>query len=53
MSEIRHKWLDEYFGERPQIKKPYENLLGYNIPFPWKCVVEKLLVENEQLKSNA
>ncbi len=45
MAEIRHPWLDEYFDERPQLKKPYENLLGYDIPFIWKCVVEKLLVE--------
>ena len=48
MAEIRHTWLDEYFDERPQLKKPYENLLGYDIPFIWKCVVEKLLVERDE-----
>ena len=48
MAEIRHTWLDEYFDERPQLKKPYENLLGYDIPHIWKCVVEKLLAERDE-----
>ncbi len=47
MSEIRHKWLDEYFADRPQLPEPYKNLLGYDIPVAWKNVVEKLLAERD------
>lgn len=50
MSEIRHRWLDEYFSDRPQLPKPCENIWGYSIPPAWKNVVEKLLSERGALE---
>lgn len=48
MAEIRHEWLTKYFDERPQIVRPPENALGFEIPYQWKCVVESLLAERER-----
>lgn len=45
MSKIRHEWLTTYFDKRPQIQRPEENVFGFDIPYPWKCVVEKLLLD--------
>ena len=47
MSEIRHKWLDAYFADRPQLPRPRTNFFGYDIPVAWKNVVEKLLAERD------
>ncbi len=53
MSQIRHEWLTKYFDDRPQIGRPGENSLGFDIPYQWKCVVEKLLSDREALNEIA
>jgi hypothetical protein len=51
MSDIRHTWIDRYFYERPQIKRPPPVAFGYEITYPWKCVVERLLQDFERLSA--
>ena len=50
MSDINHQWLDKYFNDRPQIERPQATVLGFEIPFSWKCIVEKLLSERDELE---
>lgn len=51
MAEIGDTWITKYFEDRPQLPAPPKNALGFDIPFPWKCVVEKLLDERTDLRA--
>lgn len=51
MAEIRDGWLTKYFDDRPQIERPAENPLGFEIPFPWLCVIEGLLNELDDARA--
>lgn len=51
------KFLRDYFEARPQLPRPVETALGYEVPAPWKFVIDHLLqrlraesAENSRMK---
>ncbi len=39
------KYITKYFDQRPQFDRPEETVLGFEIPVPWKYVMESMLVD--------